>query len=105
MEDLAEKFVKAVLVDPILGDSVNSPPSLEPILVVGYIALPIVEPILVVGLVDVHWGCDLAFDPWPPMHVHNMGNVDPVLVCNPPPLEGWKVLGGQDFGRFFALPP
>ena len=22
-------------------------------------------PILVLGLVDVHWGCDLGFDPWP----------------------------------------
>ena len=27
---------------------------------------PIVEPILVVGLVDVHWGLtDLDFGPWP----------------------------------------
>ena len=26
---------------------------------------PILEPILVVGLVDVHWGYDLDFDPWP----------------------------------------
>ena len=34
------------------GDWVNSPPMLEPI--------------LVVGLVDVHWGrTDSAFDPWP----------------------------------------
>ena len=32
-------------------------------------------------------------------------NVDPVLVCNPSPLEGQKVLGGQDFGRVFCLDP
>ena len=26
---------------------------------------PTFEPILVVGLVDVHWGYDLDFGPWP----------------------------------------
>ena len=31
----------------------------------GVAAPPILEPILVVGLVDVHWGYDLDFDPWP----------------------------------------
>ena len=35
---------------PVLG-LVNSP--------------PILEPVLVVGLVDVHWGYDLDFDPCP----------------------------------------
>ena len=42
--------VKTVLVDPILGFSVNSPPLLEPILVVG---------------LGCHWGYDSDFDPWP----------------------------------------
>ena len=42
-----------VLVDPILvGISVNSPPYKK-------------EPFLVAGLVDVHWGPDLDFEPWP----------------------------------------
>ena len=30
---------------------------------------PILEPILVVGLVDVHGGYDFDFDPWPSDHV------------------------------------
>ena len=34
-------------------------------------APPILVPIFVVGLVDVHWGYDLDFDPWP----HEKGEV------------------------------
>ena len=40
--------VKTVLGSPF-GWSVNSPPILEPVL----------------GDWDVHWGCDLDFEPWP----------------------------------------
>ena len=35
----------------------------------GFRATPILEPILLVGLVDVHWGRDLDFDPWPYPHL------------------------------------
>ena len=31
----------------------------------GIGAAPILGFLLVVGLVDVHWGYDLGFDPWP----------------------------------------
>ena len=37
-------------------------------------APPILEPSLVVGLVDVRWGYDLDFDPWP-------GESAIVLLC------------------------
>ena len=40
------------------------------------------------------------------MHLREKdSNVNPVLVWPPLLLEGWKVLGGQDVGKFFALTP